>query len=297
MLFLVAGLMSACTKEMPEDTIIPTTAAQTSLETTEMLTFSSEEEMFKQIEVLKTMQEDELKTWYKQQNENFVSQFDFMWQIVEELDTANTLEEIKKIQSKYTGLMLFNDNEEDEDISPYIPSDYNGTELVCNKSGNVIIAGEVRNYNNLDSFEQTSAYKVYHQNIAREDPRDGIVGVFAENDKRKFWAEAYLNKITGTIELKLVAHKKRVLWNKYQTSYSIKMLEFNNWQERKSLAQAVLYAKPNYHETGDIKSGLFHPFVRGVSDKSIPATFAIRVFSRGVGEENAKDMKVEQIYR
>ncbi len=106
MLFLVTGLISACTKEMPENIIIPTTAAQTSLETTEMLSFSSEEEMFKQIEVLKTMQEDELKTWYKQQNENFVSQFDFMWQIVEELDTANSLEEAKEIQSKYTGLML-----------------------------------------------------------------------------------------------------------------------------------------------------------------------------------------------
>ena len=106
MLFLVTGLISACTKEMPENIIIPTTAAQTSLETTEMLSFSSEEEMFKQIEVLKTMQEDELKTWYKQQNENFVSQFDFMWQIVEELDTANSLEEAKEIQSKYTGLLL-----------------------------------------------------------------------------------------------------------------------------------------------------------------------------------------------
>lgn len=252
-----------------------------------MLSFSSEDEMFEQIQSLKLMTEDEQDAWYKKHANAFVSQQKFMWQIVEELDNASSMETVREIQAKYTGQMLFNTNPDDEDIAPYIPSNYKGTEFVCDKNGNVLIAGKVRNYNNLTSYEQTSDYLFNHQPQTRA--REKLAGVYAQDGKRKFWSEAYLNTVTGGIEIRLAAHKKNMFgWNKYKTSYGIKITEFSNWAEITPFSTDILNARPNYYVTADVKSGLYYPFVRGRSNPSKVAKFFIMVYSRGVGEKNAK---------
>lgn len=252
-----------------------------------MLSFSSEDEMFEQIQLLKLMTEDEQDAWYKKHANAFVSQQKFMWQIVEELDNASSMETVREIQAKYAGQMLFNTNPDDEDIAPYIPSNYKGTEFVCDKNGNVLIAGKVRNYNNLTSYEQTSDYLFNHQPQTRA--REKLAGVYAQDGKRKFWSEAYLNTVTGGIEIRLAAHKKNMFgWNKYKTSYGIRIIEFSNWAEITSFSADILNARPNYYVTADVKSGLYYPFVRGRSNPSKVAKFLIKVYSRGVGEKNAK---------
>lgn len=252
-----------------------------------MLSFSSEDEMFDQIQSLKLMTEEEQDVWYDNHANGFVSQQKFMWQIVEELDNALSLEEVHNIQSKYAGQMLFNTNPEDEDISPYIPSNYKGTEFVCDRDGNVLIGGEVRNYNNLTSYEQTTDYLFNHQPQTRA--REKLAGVYAQDGKRKFWSEAYLNTATGGIEIRLAAHKKNMFgWNKYKTSYAIKITEFSNWAQITAFSTDILNARPNYYVTADVKSGLYYPFVRGRANPSKVAKFFIMVYSRGVGEKNAK---------
>lgn len=252
-----------------------------------MLSFSSEDEMFEQIQSLKLMTEEEQDAWYEKHANGFVSQQQFMWQIVEELDNAVSLEEVRDIQAKYAGQMLFNTNPDDEDIAPYIPSNYKGTEFVCDRNGNVLIAGKVCNYNNLTSYEQTSDYLFNHQPQTRA--REKLAGVYAKDGKRKFWSEAYLNTVTDGIEIRLAAHKKNMFgWNKYKTSYGIKIIEFSNWAQITPFSADILNARPNYYVTADVKSGLYYPFVRGRSNPSKVAKFFIMVYSRGVGEKNAK---------
>lgn len=286
MMIAAAIIVCSCEKEqmtMFDKNVIGTVTRSSC----SMLSFSSEDEMFEQIQSLKLMTEEEQDAWYKKHADNFVSQQQFMWQIVEELDNATSLEEVRNIQAKYTGQMLFNTNPEDEDIAPYIPSNYKGTEFVCDRNGDVMIAGEVCNYNNLTSYEQTTDYLFNHQSQTRT--REKLAGVYAQDGKRKFWSEAYLNTVTGGVEIRLAAHKKNMFgWNKYKTSYGIKITEFSNWAEITAFSNDILNARPNYYVTADVKSGLYYPFVRGRSNPSKVAKFFIMVYSRGVGVKNAK---------
>lgn len=289
----VIAIACSCEKEnmTPKTESVPQTQElRTRSVTDAMLSFASEEEMFDRIQELKTMDETEMKAWCDSQCPDFLSQYDFMWQIVEELDGAASMEEVRAIQAKYQDQMLFNSNPEEEDIAPYIPSSHRGTEFVCNSEGNVLIGGEVRNYNNLTAYEQTPEYRFSHpQAQTRAKNKTLISGIKAETKDRKFWGEAYLNTKTGWVEIKLVAHKDGAFgWNKYKTSYSLKLLEFFNWNQIGAFAIDVLNARPNYYVTRDIKSGQYFPFVKDRQPGKSQARFLIQAYSRGVKEANAK---------
>ena len=288
----VIAIACSCKKEKmaAETESIPQTHEPITRSVTDaMLSFGSEEEMFDRIQQLKNMDEAEMAAWYESQCPDFLSQYDFMWQIVEELDNAASMDEVRAIQAGCQGKMLFNTNPEDEDISPYIPSSHRGTEFVCNSEGNVLIGGEVCNYNDLTYYEQTSDYRSTHPQIqTRAANKQWLAGRKAETKDRKFWVEAYLNTITEGVELKLAAHKKGMFgWNQYKTAYSIRMEQFTNWQEIGVFAADILSVSPNYYVTRDMKSSQYFPFARGRQAGQPYASFFITAYSRGVKDANA----------
>lgn len=293
----VIAIACSCEKEnmTPKtESVLQTQELRTRSVTDAMLSFASEEEMFDRIQELKTMDETEMKAWCDSQCPDFLSQYDFMWQIVEELDGAASMEEVRAIQAKYQDQMLFNSNPEEEDIAPYIPSSHRGTEFVCNSEGNVLIGGEVRNYNDLTYYEQTSDYRSTHPQIqTRAANKEWLAGRKAETKDRKFWVEAYLNTVTGGVELKLAAHKKGTFgWNQYKTAYSIRIEQFANWKEVGAFTLDILNARPNFYVTRDMKSSQYFPFVRERQAGKTKAAFFLTAYSRGVKEENALSLGV-----
>lgn len=293
----VIAIACSCEKEnmTPKTESVPQTQElRTRSVTDAMLSFASEEEMFDRIQKLKTMDETEMKAWCDSQCPDFLSQYDFMWQIVEELDGAASMEEVRAIQAGCQGKMLFNTNPEDEDIAPYIPSSHRGTEFVCNSEGNVLIGGEVCNYNDLTYYEQTSDYRSTHPQIqTRAANKEWLAGRKAETKDRKFWVEAYLNTVTGGVELKLAAHKKGAFgWNQYKTAYSIRIEQFANWKEVGAFTLDILNARPDFYVTRDMKSSQYFPFVRERQAGKTKAAFFLTAYSRGVKEENALSLGV-----
>lgn len=133
---------------------IPESADQTPAFIDVTLNFASERAMYATIWELMDMTDAERNAWYIQQNVNFISQEDAMWVVVDELKTKRSREEIRTCQDKYSSIFLFNHNEADRDISPYIPNEKPGISLVCNAYGNVTIAGELVNFNDLTSYGQ-----------------------------------------------------------------------------------------------------------------------------------------------
>ncbi len=240
--------------------------------------------------------------WYEN-FENFISQNEFMWKVVDELDSAENETDVKTIQSKYSNIFIFNNNIE-EDIAPYIPSTNFGYELICNKYGNVAIAGKIVNFNNLKSFQE---YRTFQENasiennkfyITRSDLRTKIAGVFAETKDRKFWAEAWSNNITGWVDLKLTAHKKkRLYWNKYRTEYYLKLDkgQSKGWTYTSDFYNAIFNVSyKDFYNTGEIASGDYRPFVRLAHSGT--ARFELTAYTRGVGEANKKTFAVNSIF-
>ena len=127
-----------------------------------------------QLDKFQYMSETEKEQWYAQ-FDGLVTQNQFMWSVVDELDNAMSVEAVKSIHEKYTNLLVFNDNEEDNDISPYIPSTFFGNDKVCNKYGNVMVDGEIRNFNNVTSYSQLTTNLVRNTGYLRKRLRDTIL--------------------------------------------------------------------------------------------------------------------------
>lgn len=255
----------------------------------QMLSFASEEEMFAEINRLKCMTQDESAQW-KESHGGFVSQFDFMNAVVDELDGAASIEDVRAIQQKYSGRLLFSDNPEYEDIAPYLPTNHRGTELVCNHNGDVMIGGIVKNYNEITTCEESEEFRRIHNLQTRG--AEQICGTSAATSDRKCWIDFYVEN-NEVVELKLSAHKKGLFgWNKYRTAYFLRLFNISsNW--------VVLLAgyiditgvlPPAYYETATVPSGTFIPLVAGVESVGSYATIAVSGYSRGVGTDNVHNV-------
>lgn len=192
-------------------------------ETETLLSFSSIEEMEFQIADLIAMEPTTSKAWYA--NKGFVSQADVYNIAIAELNAINTIDEAKAFKQKYSEIFMFNDNINDDELyNPYIPSDHFGYSLVCNKYGDVIINGEVKNFNNLTSVQQTSTYKMSHMPSTRAGleivKRDNYLYVY-NGQGNKFWAEAKRDA-RDNIYIEYTAQRRRSFgWNHYSERYSI----------------------------------------------------------------------------
>lgn len=221
-LLATAAIMAcACEKEMPTDTMPEATNNMTRTKT-EILSFASVEEMEEQIGILRIMAPEEMAGWYAVQN--FESQYDALYRAAEEIDNATTLEEAEAIKTKYSPYFLYNDNPADEEpFNPYLPNEKPDYAYVCNISGEVMIGGEVVNYNTITNVADTHEYQLAHAPETRgvESKTNYLKGT---TKRHKYWAEGHYYSESRYVSVEFTAHRKNIFgWNKYACQYHIKI--------------------------------------------------------------------------
>lgn len=261
------------------------------------LAFESEEAMNEAVILLVEMSDAEREAWYFARNQNFLCQQDAMWAVVEELDSRSNVEQVRTCQEKYEGIFLFNHNEADADISPYIPHDVPGLALVLNAYGEVEIAGNVVNLNTLQSYDQIS-YARYFDEVSRGVVRS-LNRLYSDTSDLKMWAESHWAGKGSDVFIRYGAHKKTLFgWNKYKTDYHVSK-DYVVGQAR------VGRFAPFYRQvdnavgglwTGEMNSGTdhrcFYPRFIGSGDKlQLPHLLA----RRGSGERRTSFYKVSAV--
>lgn len=287
-IYLLFGLISlimtvSCSKNQDMETPSPEASLA-------MAEFNSMEE-FNQT-VIKLMKATPLEQIEWCRENNIISQYMLYDQAIEELeeiqnlrDTTAYYQSLEQFRSKYSKYFLFNDNDP-SDLNPYIPSNDLGNNLVCNAEGNVKIAGEIVNFNELSSFEETTYGKFLKETNASRASGDIVDEkinylYIKEGGDRKMWAESQRKE--ENVYIKLSAHKKGWLggWNNYKTTYRIKYLshEPRTWFGTTTDFNNLIVAK-DYVETKEVSSGyLYHLGVTVYNKTTGVFTKAIASFS------------------
>lgn len=247
-----------------------------------LLSFSSEEEMRNQVELLRTMDETSRKNWYN--SHNFESQYDAMFRVIDELEQASSYEEAMQIKEAYSQYFLFNDNPSEEELfNPYLPTTRSEYAFVCNIEGNVIINGEVVNYNTISNVCETAEYDLTHRDTRIVDEQ--INYLYSEVGDRKFWAEGRLSS-TEVVGIEFTARKKVAVlgWVKYRTVYSVSgNIKNNNWESFSPSFQYYFDLGGREMLTQELACGTIVEVGRLAFRKT--ATMTLFIFSRGTGEE------------
>ncbi|MDR2887964.1 MAG: DUF4848 domain-containing protein, partial [Bacteroidales bacterium] len=249
-----------------------------------MLSFESKEDMHKTISELMFMDEAKRAEWYKAQG-GFESQETFMWQVVDELTAAKTVEEVRSIQNRYSNFFIWNNNAADEDMNPYIPSGKYGYSYVCNRNGEVLIAGEVCNFNNAKTLEETWQYRWFdsfrEQAQTRASINEWTNHLYVSNDSsRRFWLKAGVHPFQRNHVLDHYAEKKVVFWIKYSTEYYIKYESHSsNWQTNTRFFDYVRSASPNFHNTSE----KYPHYTEPIGYQQSGASMVVTGRSRGTG--------------
>lgn len=117
-----------------------------------MRSFDSKEDFYAEIREVASMSPADFDKWLESQGD-FVSQWSFMDVINAEMAPVKSWEEALVVMKKYEGMYIFNPNESDLDGEPYCPVSNNAYSYVLNKYGDARIAGEVVNFNDLNTFD------------------------------------------------------------------------------------------------------------------------------------------------
>lgn len=220
-----ALLVTSCSKETTEQ--IPSTPEPVKSEvefTDNMLAFGSMQEAEIAIDQLLRMSSKERRNWYESKDPQFISQEEIFQIAIDEQELLKDFEQANLFRAKYEPIFMFNDDPADEELyNPYIPSDMFGFNHICNKDGNVMIAGEVKNFNNLTSVKETFYYQKEQEVGTKADIEESLNSLYIRHDKRKMWASSH--RYMMNVYVLLRAHKKNVFgWNQYRTEYYFKYL-------------------------------------------------------------------------
>ena len=237
---LVTAVFTACQKDtlapeeplnsVPQNTIKPLEASD------EMLSFNSEEEMYAEIDRL--MMSNDASSNTKTTHSGFASINDVYKQALADLDIveeSKSFELAAQVKEKYQPYLLYNDDPADNEMyNPYVKTDI-GLSYVCNKNGDVIINGEVKNFNTADSVKDTESYKLKNMVKTRSTHTYVVNGVKVEEStnhlfmerlgERRFWAFPMqpLGNDNGKVHLQMSAAKDTWLgWYSYTTRFYVK---------------------------------------------------------------------------
>lgn len=296
-LLAIVAVICSCEKDFTTDVNVQT-PAQTRAELNEtptMLFFSSIEEMESQINELCQMQPEELNMWYA--THSFVSQYEALYKAAEEIDMATSLSEAEAIKAKYSAYFLYNNNPEDEELfNPYLPNENTRYAYVCNINGEVVINGEIVNFNTIKNVEDTKEYRITHNPIAikaeEEEPNVTKPNYLKRTvDKHKFWAEGGLDS-NEVVTIEYTAHKKGLFgWNKCKMSYFFRISRTDfGWE---SYSPEILYyfdSGENGLWTAEFPSHTVRPFGRLKYHQTANAW--IYIYSKGTGEAGAGTLQL-----
>lgn len=175
-------------------------------------------------------------------------------------DLSEYYRELEKFKTEYSAYFLFNEHEEDNDISPYIPSNTHGPYLVCNANGDVKIAGEVKNFNDLKSFDETT-YGKHLRGLSRSKGdivEEKVNSLYIrEGGDRKMSAESFRDK--RGVYIKYEARKKNWVgsWRSYKTTYLTQYISHEpyTWTEIGRDFQMYMDNRNIMVESNEVKSG------------------------------------------
>lgn len=282
MLAAVVSLACACEKEMAPEAM-PDGQPKEIKSGTEMLSFASVEEMEAQVCELAAMDSEKQEAWYAAHE--FESQSDALYRVAEEIESVSTLEEAQAIKGKYGSYFLFNENPADEELfNPYLPNEKTEYALVCNIKGEVMIAGQVVNYNTITDVRNTHEYQLTHESVTRSAANITETNILKRTvGKHKFWAEGR-HKSDDIVSIEFTSHKKGLFgWNKCKMKYHVLVRRKNaNWRS--------FSPDFNYYLNSSSTGGLWtreiasHTFVAvGRPKYNQNATMDLMIYSSGTG--------------
>lgn len=281
LVIIVLPMISSCERDFEQDLsmqqITPSNTRSVNL-----LSFNSEEEMKAQAESLRLMDEESRVQWYN--DHNFESQHTAMYRIIEEFEQAQSYEEALQMKEVYSQYFLFNNDPSEEELfNPYLPTSKSEYAFVCNIEGNVIINGEVVNYNTISNVCETAEYKLTHRDTRIVEEQ--LNYLYSEVGDRKFWAEGRLSS-TEVVGIEFTARKKVAVlgWVKYRTVYSVSgNIKNNNWESFSPDFQYYFDLGGRELLTQELACGTIVEVGRLAFRKT--ATMTLFIFSRGTGEE------------
>lgn len=245
-----AAMAFACAKESAPDEL-PQGEPKESQSQVSMLSFVSLDAMKQQINTLSSMESRELDAWYAAKN--FESQGDAAYRVAEEIENAASLAEAEAIKAKYASFFLFNDNPSDEELfNPFIPNENPDYTSVCNINGEVMIGGQVVNFNTITDVKDTHEYQLTHRAITRADDnnyeRDNVLKRTV--GKHKFWAEGRYEPKDDFVKVEFTAHHKGTFgWNKCKQKFHLRQGRTpfpQSWEYLSSIGQEVMYGKKDF---------------------------------------------------
>lgn len=272
----------------------------------EMLSFSSDKEMYETAAMLSEMSKNDLNTWYNSKNSNFKSIEQIYREAINEFEEFGNLEipdfkVAEEIKDKYRDILLFNNNPKDEELyAPLLPISNPFYSYVCNKDGNVIIGGNVKNLIDTKSFEETRYFKTF-QSINTKSIEEKENYIWILDGKRKMWVDVISLQPYGAIyfpvcALKLEARKKNWLgWCSYATTYSFLLVEhLSGYREGTFLGDTGRLNTQNTFTTSEHGSG--YEFKLACYNGNAPVRGKIRISSRGTGGQSAV-LTINKSYR
>lgn len=277
-----------------------------------MLSFASVEEMEQTIYELLFMDEAELESWYLSRDSEFVSQQSVYSNAIDELEEIDTIEEAEIFKDKYRDIFIWNDDPRyDELYNPYLPSeDLLGYSYVINPAGNVLINGEINNFNIHKEVQTTEFFAKFTRDeiLSESDILTRASTKEVEEDKvnyikirvgaKKFMAEPVRQTPNTYVWLKLSAHKHSVLgWNKYQTNYYLQDGGADGGFKTNDM-KADIRSAGGLLKTRKVASGTLFPMG---STGTLPSTgypygrvnWKIIIYSDGTGSTGAHTLRVD----
>lgn len=274
----------------------------------EMLSFSSDKEMYETAAMLSEMSKNDLNTWYNSKNSNFKSIEQIYREAINEFEEFGNLEipdfkVAEEIKDKYRDILLFNNNPKDEELyAPLLPISNPFYSYVCNKNGDVLVNGVVNNLKDIERFEDTRYYQTSLSFMTKTVEQDKDNYIWILDGKRKMWVDVIGVAPHGAYyypycALKMEARKKNWLgWFSYATVYELWIVQdLANYDNNATFPEFRDLRANKYLNTGEIGSGNTFRIAQYITPTT-KITGKIRMSSRGTGGQSAV-LKVNHSYR
>ncbi len=147
---IIAILICSCSNEQYEMSDV---AVSSEVSTEPMLSFQSEKEFYKAVSILEGMDKQQQRDWIKMRDANFTSLSDvYDKAMIDAADLDETQSSYENFRQKYASYLFFAEYKDDYGV--YLPVFNPIVSLLINKHGNVIIANEIRNMKDINSYTQ-----------------------------------------------------------------------------------------------------------------------------------------------
>lgn len=150
-------LFMGCSKENTASTPVAPqadTEAEAVHFSTATLRFASMEELDQTIAQVAMMTPEERQAW-EAAHEGFVSMNAAARTVADQMKSANGKQGVLALQKKYADLFIFDPNQEEVSAIPFFKSNRVGYAHVCNAYGDVEVAGQLVNLNDITTYAET----------------------------------------------------------------------------------------------------------------------------------------------